>query len=69
MKKRILSLALTLTVAGNLCLTAIPNAHAEEIIIEDNSTESVLIQDAEPESAEPEGEDRKSTRLNSSHTS
>ena len=56
MKKRILSFALTLTVAGNLCLTAIPNAHAEEIIIEDNSTESVLIQDAEPESAEPEGE-------------
>ena len=35
MKKRMLSLALALTVAGNLGVMTVPRAQAEEIVIEE----------------------------------
>ena len=56
MKKRMLSLALALTVAGNLGVMTVPRAQAEEIVIEEaDDVQSALPQETEPE-AEIEAE-------------
>lgn len=50
MKKRMLSLALALTVAGNLGVMTVPRAQAEEIVIEEaDDVQSALPQETEPE--------------------
>lgn len=54
MKKRILSLALALTVAGNLCVMTAPYAQAEEIVIEEDGAQSTLPQETESEAVLPE---------------